>query len=126
MQKTIKQILSLCESQESMHPMKHHTKKRGPLFIIVLGIISVIWLLIRVIPKPVRITYPCQRMAAANSVAFIAWLLGTLFSVTLFRKARAKLKESKTVASVLLVLAIVTGLATFIITSSGGDVQCCF
>jgi hypothetical protein len=106
-----------------MHPMKHETKNRGPLFVIVLGIISVIWLLIRVIPKPSRITYPCQRMAAANSVAFITWLAGTLFSVTLFKKARMKLKESKTMASVLLILAIVTGMATFVITSFGGDVR---
>jgi hypothetical protein len=107
----------------TMHPMKHHTKNKGPLFVIVLGIISVIWLLLRVIPKPSRITYPCQRMAAANSVAFITWLAGTLFSVTLFKKARVKLKESKTMASVLLVLAIVTGIATFVITSFGGDVS---
>ncbi len=66
-----------------MHPMKNVTKKRGPIFLIVLGIISVIWLLLRVIPKPSRITYPCQRMAAANTVAFITWLLGTYFSVHL-------------------------------------------
>jgi hypothetical protein len=109
-----------------MHPMKHDTKKRGPLFVIVLGIISVIWLLMRVIPKPSRITYPCQRMAAANSVAFITWLAGTLISVTLFKKARVKLKESKAVASVLVVLAIFAGIVTFVVTSFGGDVRADF
>ncbi len=104
--------------------MKNSTKKRGPIFLIVLGIISVIWLLIRVIPKPSRITYPCQRMAAANTVAFITWLLGTYFSVTLLKKARVKLKESRiSIAAVLIILALVAGTTTFLITSFGGDVS---
>jgi hypothetical protein len=105
-----------------MHPTRHPTGNRGPLFVIILGVISVIWLLLRVIPKPSRITYPCQRIAAANSVAFITWLGGTLISVTLWKKARVRLKESKTMAPVLLVLAILSGMATIVITSFGGDV----
>jgi hypothetical protein len=59
-----------------MRHIKNIAKSKGPLFFIVLGFISVIWFLLRVIPKPSRITYPCQRMAAANAVAFITWLLG--------------------------------------------------
>jgi hypothetical protein len=110
-----------------MHPMKNETKKRGPIFLIVLGIISVIWLLLRVIPKPSRITYPCQRMAAANTVAFITWLLGTYFSATLLKKARVKLKESKiSISAVLIILALLTGITTFLITSFGGDVSAAF
>ncbi len=104
--------------------MKNFPKKRGPVFLIVLGIISVIWLLIRIIPKPSRITYPCQRMAAANTVAFITWLLGTYFSVTLLKKAQVKMKESRiSIAAVLIILALVAGTATFLITSFGGDVS---
>jgi hypothetical protein len=107
-----------------MHPMKNDTKKRGPIFLIVLGIISVIWLLLRVIPKPSRITYPCQRMAAVNTVAFITWLLGTYFSATFLKKARVKLKESKiSIAVVFIILALVTGITTFLVTSFGGDVS---
>ncbi len=110
-----------------MHPLKNTTKKRGPIFLIVLGIISVIWLLLRVIPKPSRITYPCQRMAAANTVAFITWLLGTYFSVTLLKKARGKLAESKiSIATLLLILALATGISTFLVTSFGGDVSAAF
>lgn len=101
-----------------MNHKKHSAKKRQPIYFIVLGIISAVWLLLRVIPKPSRITYPCQRMAAANTVAFITWLIGTVSSVTLFRKARLKLKESKIpVAALLMVLAIVTGITTLMVTS---------
>jgi hypothetical protein len=103
-----------------MRQMKNISGKRGPIFFIALGIISFIWFLLRVIPKPSRITYPCQRMAAANTVAFISWLLGTFFSMTLIKKARGKLRESKIqIATLLIILAIVTGVTTLMITSFG-------
>ncbi len=100
----------------------HGTGRAGSakamLYFIILGIISVAWFLIRVIPKPSRITYPCQRMAAANAVAFITWLLGTVFAVTLFKKAFRKWKESRIpIAVVLVVLALVTGGTTILLTS---------
>jgi len=95
-----------------------HIEKKGKLFFIVLGIISVIWFYIRVIPKPSRIAYPCQRMAAANTVAFLTWLIGTLFSISLIKKAQSKLKEAKAhFARILLILVIGTGITTFIIIS---------
>jgi hypothetical protein len=103
-----------------MRQMKNISGKRGPIFFIALGIISFIWFLLRVIPKPSRITYPCQRMAAANTVAFITWLLGTFFSMTLIKKARGKLRESKIqIATLLIILAIVTGVTILMITSFG-------
>ena len=97
---------------------KNHSKSKKPIFFIVLGIISVIWLLLRVIPKPSRINYPCQRMAAANTVAFITWLFGTALSLSLLKKARGKWRESKIpVATMLIIFAIVTGAATLMLTS---------
>jgi hypothetical protein len=103
-----------------MHREKNISQNRGPIFFVVLGIVSVIWFLLRVIPKPSRITYPCQRMAAANTVAFITWLLGTYFSMTLIKKAQCKWKESKIpIATLLITLAIVTGTTTLMITSFG-------
>jgi hypothetical protein len=88
------------------------------LYFIVLGIVSILWVLIRVIPKPSRITYPCQRMAAANAVAFITWLLGTAIAATFFKKAFRKLKESKVpVAVLLIILAVGVGTTTVMLTS---------
>ena len=42
----------------------------------VTGVVALIWFLIRVIPKPSRATYPCQRMAAPLAAGFVAWLVG--------------------------------------------------
>ncbi|MEN8156645.1 MAG: DUF362 domain-containing protein [Bacteroidota bacterium] len=99
--------------------MKTNVKRsRGMLYFIVLGVVSIIWMLLRVIPKPSRITYPCQRMAAANAVAFITWLFGTAIAATFFRKAFKRLRESRIpVAVVLILLAVVTGLSTVMLTS---------
>ncbi len=99
--------------------MKQNQKKsRGTLYFIVLGIVSVIWFLLRVIPKPDRITYPCQRIAATNAVAFITWLFGTAIAATFFKKAFRKLRESRIPVGVLLiVLAIGVGTTTVMLTS---------
>ncbi len=34
------------------------------------------WFLVRVLPKPIRATYPCQRAAFPLASAFVIWLLG--------------------------------------------------
>jgi len=54
----------------------------------VIGLVSLIWVLVRVIPKPSRAAYPCQRAAAPLASGFVVWLLGLLASVWAARKAR--------------------------------------
>ncbi len=96
----------------------HRKKSKGTLYFIVLGIVSVVWLLLRVIPKPSRITYPCQRIAAANAVTFITWLFGTAIAAAFFKKAFRKLRESRIPLGVLLiVLALGVGTTTVMLTS---------
>ncbi len=56
------------------------------LFFIV-GIASIIWFLIRVIPKPSRITYPCMKATMPVAYSFIIYLLSITGSVLFFRKA---------------------------------------
>ncbi|GEM_PF-107751 len=67
-----------------------HTKKTIPwlkwLFPIT-GMFALLWFLIRVIPKPSRATYPCQRAAFPLASAFVIWLIGLAGSVTVLRKA---------------------------------------
>ncbi len=93
-------------------------KSRGTLYFIVLGIVSIVWLLLRVIPKPDRISYPCQRIAAANAVTFITWLFGTAVAATFFKKAFRKFRESKVpVAVLLIILAMGVGTTTVMLTS---------
>jgi len=52
------------------------------------GLVSLIWFLIRVIPKPSRAFYPCQRVAFPLASGFIAMLLGFVASAMAFKKAK--------------------------------------
>ncbi|MHC4425947.1 MAG: DUF362 domain-containing protein [Planctomycetota bacterium] len=52
------------------------------------GFIALIWFLVRVLPKPSRATYPCQRVAFPLASGFVVWLLGLAGSLSAFRKAR--------------------------------------
>jgi hypothetical protein len=63
--------------------------KRKALWLwIILGLASVIWVLIRIVPKPSRATYPCQKVAQPLAAGFIAWLLGLAGSTLIIRRAR--------------------------------------
>jgi hypothetical protein len=73
--------------------------------IIVLGIGSTAWFLIRVIPKPQRATYPCMRAAAPLMSGFVIWIISFLASSVAFRKARLKWIETKYLAAFLFLIA---------------------
>jgi hypothetical protein len=40
------------------------------------GFLALVWFLIRVVPKPSRAAYPCQRVAAPLAGSFLVWLAG--------------------------------------------------
>jgi uncharacterized protein (DUF362 family) len=73
------------------------------------GLIALAWFLLRVIPKPSRATYPCQRAAFPLASAFVLWLAGFAVSSLLFKKAKQYFKTSKYGA------AISFGLLSFLI-----------
>ena len=52
------------------------------------GLLSLIWFLVRVVPKPSRASYPCQRVAFPLASGFVVWLLGLVCSAAMFRKAK--------------------------------------
>ncbi|MCP4536093.1 MAG: DUF362 domain-containing protein [Chloroflexi bacterium] len=54
----------------------------------IVGIGSMIWLLLRSGTRPRRLSYPCQRVAAANSVGFVAYLATLLGTATLLRRLK--------------------------------------
>ena len=62
---------------------------------IILGLSSVIWVLIRVVPKPSRAAYPCQKVAQPLAAGFIAWLLGLAASTLIIRRARRLIQRQK-------------------------------
>jgi len=63
--------------------------KRKSLWLwIIVGMASTIWVLIRVVPKPSRVAYPCQKVAQPIAAGFIVWLLGLAGSTLIIRRAR--------------------------------------
>jgi hypothetical protein len=72
-----------------------------------MGIVSTLWFLIRVIPKPSRANYPCMRAAFPIMTSFIIYLLSLSGSLFAFRKAMHKWKQAKYImASVFAVIGI--------------------
>lgn len=55
-------------------------KHRQKFLIVVLGVFATAWFLIRVIPKPSRAAYPCQRAAFPLASGFVLWVIG-LFAI---------------------------------------------
>jgi hypothetical protein len=73
----------------------------------VTGLAATIWFLVRVIPKPSRATYPCQRVAFPLASSFVVWLLGLAGSVVAFRRAKFALARARYVAAGLAIVASV-------------------
>lgn len=59
-----------------------------------IGLLALLWFLIRVIPRPSRASYPCQRVAASIAAGFIAWIAGLIGSVLIFKKARTQILKA--------------------------------
>jgi hypothetical protein len=73
----------------------------------VTGLLALIWFLVRVIPKPTRATYPCQRVAAPLASGFVIWLIGLFGSIVFFHKAKRMFRKSRfVVAGMCLVVAV--------------------
>ncbi len=69
---------------------KHRTHRQPLLVFIVVGILSTIWLILRTGRRPDRIRYPCQQLAAANSLMFLGWLGGIFSGHYLYRKFKGQ------------------------------------
>ena len=63
-----------------------NTKSWGKISFIVLGVVSSIWFLIRVIPKPQRATYPCMRAAAPFMSSFVIYIISITGASFLLKK----------------------------------------
>ena len=77
--------------------MRHHNrfpvvnKKIKVLTFPFLGLLAIIWFLVRVIPKPSRITYPCQQLATSLGGGFFAYLAGALFGGSLIYQIKKQI-----------------------------------
>ena len=89
---------------------------------IVVGITSTVWFLVRVVPKPQRATYPCMRAAAPLMSGFVIWMMALLGTTFAFQQARQQWRDNRYVTAMLfLTLSIGAG---FVLTSrSSGEVK---
>ncbi|MBN2610426.1 MAG: DUF362 domain-containing protein [Bacteroidales bacterium] len=65
------------------------TKRKALWLWIIIGLAAVIWVLVRVVPKPSRADYPCQKVARPIAAGFIAWIIGLAGSTLIMRRARS-------------------------------------
>jgi hypothetical protein len=79
--------------------------KRYHRFFLFAGLTSLIWYLIRVLPKPSRAAYPCMKVAAPLASGFIAYLAGLAVAIAAFRRARLKWFQARYAVSALCIAA---------------------
>jgi hypothetical protein len=79
------------------------------------GLLSLIWFLVRVIPKPSRAAYPCQRIAAPTAAAFVLWVAGLIGSIAAFRKTRELVSQSRwRMAAAVFLIGLAAGTGVFL------------
>lgn len=87
----------------------HHIPPR--LLFFFLGIISTLWFLVRVIPKPSRATYPCMRVAAPFMSGLIVYLLSVGGLTLVSRKIKGKIINVRYSSTLLLISAVIVTMA---------------
>lgn len=74
------------------------------------GLLALLWFLVRVLPKPSRATYPCQRAAFPLASGFVVWVIGAIGSVVAIRKARQSFSRRRFVLGIVAVAAAVAAI----------------
>ncbi len=108
---------TVCPRTGKITGLKIEKEKTSWLWIVI-GLASVIWVLIRVVPKPSRATYPCQKVAQPIAAGFIAWLLGLIGSTMIVRRARHLFQRKRYVLGAISITIAVLFLVTFSDTNS--------
>jgi hypothetical protein len=88
------------------------------LLLMIMGLLSTIWFLVRVIPKPSRAAYPCMQVAAPFMSGFIVYLLSLGGITFAFRKAKQNIQKGRYIATGLFLLFAAGGLVFTITTGS--------
>jgi hypothetical protein len=65
------------------------------IIFLLVGFFSLIWFLVRVLPKPSRASYPCMKATMPLAYSFIAYIVSLAGSFLFFKKAYSKLLEKR-------------------------------
>lgn len=83
------------------------------------GLACLVWMLIRVVPKPSRAEYPCMKVAAPLAGGFVAYIAGMAIALFSLRKAGHLFREHRSILAVSLVLCgAAVGMFTVLKTDS--------
>ncbi|OHB63706.1 MAG: hypothetical protein A2168_07370 [Planctomycetes bacterium RBG_13_50_24] len=108
-------------------PLKSGRKYRWLMWVFpILGLFSLIWFLIRVIPKPSRATYPCQRFAAPFASGFVIWIAGMIGSVLAYRRAKRFLHQSRYIVAGICIVVSVMAIWFSVSITGRAPVQAAF
>lgn len=82
-------------------------KAKAKIIFIITGVVALLWFLVRVIPKPSRATYPCQRAAFPIASAFVIWITATVGGFFAFKIIRNKLQNHSVALSIAGVISVI-------------------
>ena len=83
------------------------------------GLACLIWMLVRVIPKPSRAEYPCMKVAAPLAGGFVAYIAGMAIALFSLKKAANLFRKKKSIfAAVLVLCGVAVGMFTVLKTDS--------
>jgi uncharacterized protein (DUF362 family) len=81
------------------------------------GLLSLVWFVFRVAPKPSRAAYPCQRAAAPLAGGFVIWMAGVLGAAALYQKGKDFWRHSRTaLASIFLIAAAASAISVLLVS----------
>jgi hypothetical protein len=110
MKSFLSSFIKICPKTGKFRGFKNPTGMAKLLFPFI-GIAAVIWILIRVIPKPSRAQYPCMKVAAPIASGFLVYILGLAAAVFSYKKARYNFRNSRTGYAILFsIVVVVIGL----------------
>jgi hypothetical protein len=92
----------------------------GLLIYILISVLTTVWFLFRVIPKPSRASYPCMQVAAPIMSGFVIWLMALMGAAFAFKKVKLKLLEARYITA-LLFLILGIGATSVLMTESASE-----
>lgn len=95
---------------ENMRQWMNDHRLPPRVILILMGILSTIWFLIRVIPKPSRATYPCMRVAAPLMSGFIVYLLSLGGIALALKKAKQSIYKARYFAAITFIVVALIGM----------------
>ena len=109
-------MVRLCKK----HLFQTLKQKKGILFHII-GFISIIWFIIRVLPAPHRSQYPCQQLAIPFALSYIAfWSVLVFGFITWVKKVQTKtFAVSPSILIVFILLFSISGISFANVSQSG-------